>query len=169
MSLPEGSGLSVHHLKRRQSKCKTRLCVEKSNLWNHSGGKTFTARSAYREALRPAQQSGVLNWPFLFSFPSPLIILFFTASLSGSPSSVLMFEFLPADRLSQIISFNSPCGTQTHSPCNFLIILFPFEALGCRLVRCQWRVQSVGIVMYSALLHWTLCEIKGFKVDSFKF
>lgn len=55
-----------------------------------------------------------------------------------------MFEFSLADRLSQIITFNSPCGTKTHSPCNFLIILFPFEVPECRLVRCQLYVQLAG-------------------------
>lgn len=91
-----------------------------------------------------SRTNDVSNWPLLYPFPSSFIILSSPAPLRGSQSFVLMFEFSLADRLSQIISFNSPCGTKTHSPCNFLIILFPFEAPECRLVRCQLYVQSAG-------------------------
>lgn len=102
--------------------------------------------SAYWEVLFPfsPHSDDVSNWPFLFPFPSSFIILSSPAPLRRSPSFVLMFEFSLADRLSQIISFNSPRGTKTHSPCNFLIILFPFEAPECRLVRCQLYAPSAG-------------------------
>lgn len=91
-----------------------------------------------------SRTNDVSNWPFLHPFPSSFISLPSPAPLRGSRSFVLVFEFSLADRLSQIISFNSPCGTKTHSPCNFLIILFPFEAPECRLVRCQLYVPSAG-------------------------
>lgn len=91
-----------------------------------------------------SRTNDVSNWPFLHPFPSSFIICSSPAPLRGSRSFVLVFEFSLADRLSQIISFNSPCGTKTHSPCNFLIILFPFEAPECRLVRCQLYVPSAG-------------------------
>lgn len=102
------------------------------------GRQTFTAQPTGRRFFPFFPHSDdVSNWPFLFPFPSSFIIPSSPAPLRASPSFVLMFEFSLADRLSQIISFNSPCGTKTHSPCNFLIILFPFEAPECRSVRCQ--------------------------------
>lgn len=124
---------------------KTNGTAERS-LSNHSASETFTPQPTGRRAFPffPPHPDDVSNWPFLFPFPSSFIILSSPAPLRGSPSFVLVFEFSLADRLSQIISFNSPCGTKTHSPCNFLIILFPFEAPECRLVRCQFSVPSAG-------------------------
>lgn len=121
------------------------MCAE-SSLSNHRASETFTPQPTGRCFFSPvfSRTDDVSNWPLLFPFPSSFISLSSPAPLRGSQSFVLMFEFSLADRLSQIISFNSPCGTKTHSPCNFLIILFPFEAPECRLVRCQLYVQLAG-------------------------
>lgn len=114
--------------------CRTILYIEIKLVKSQSVKNSYC--SAYQKVLFPCKNY-VSNCPFLCSFPFSFIILFSSTPFCGSRSFVLMFEFSLADRLSQIISFNSLYGTKTHLPCNFLIISFPFEALECRLVRCQ--------------------------------
>lgn len=63
---------------------------------------TFTVHAMW-EVLSP--KSDVSNCPFLSSVLLP------STPFCGSQSFVLLFEFSLADRLSQIISFNSPIGT----------------------------------------------------------